>query len=95
MKKLIILALTVISTTVFAAERTTNNFRTNSGDLVSVGQTEAALIEKMGKTKPKYYILDDGQFYCSATEYVYRVDMQEYTVILCRGKIVKIEWRNA
>ena len=34
MKKLIILALTVISPTVFAAERTTNNFRTNSGDIV-------------------------------------------------------------
>ncbi|EOR08317.1 hypothetical protein [Acinetobacter tandoii] len=94
MKKLIILALTVISTAVWAGS-TTNNFRTNSGDIVSVGQTEESLIEKMGKPRPKHYVLDDGQFYCAATEYVYRVDMQEYTVILCRGKIVKIEWRNA
>lgn len=95
MKKLIILALTVISTTVFAAERTTNNFRTNSGDIVSVGQTEESLIQKMGKPKPKFYVLDDGQLYCAATEYVYRVDMQVYKVMLCRGKIVKIEWWNA
>lgn len=94
MKKLIILALTVISTTVFAGS-TTNNFRTNSGDLISVGQTEASLVEKMGRPKPKFYVLDDGQFYCAATEYVYRVDMQVYKVMLCRGKIVKIEWWNA
>ncbi len=93
MKKLTALLLTLCSSVVFAGSYT-NAMRTGGGQLVNVGDTEDSLIEKMGKAKPKYYVLDDGKFYCAATEYKYDIDLQQYTVILCQGKVVKILWEN-
>lgn len=93
MKYLLLCILSCISVLSFA-ERTTNNIRTSSGDLVGVGDTKQTLIQKLNVSGPRFYVLKDGRFHCAATEYVKRVDLQEYTIILCRDKIVKITWRN-
>ena len=92
MKKLVLVASIFLSSTTFAS--TTNLMRTPSGDLVRIGDTEASLIEKMGRPQPKFYVLNDGKLHCAATEYTYKIDFQEYKVINCRGRVVKIEWRN-
>lgn len=93
MNKFLILALALFSTLAFA-DRTTNAMRTPSGQLVSLGDSESSLIDKMGRPKPRFYVLNDGRLYCAATEYKYDIDLQQYTVILCQGKVVKILWEN-
>lgn len=92
MKKLL-LALCLVSGFVYA-ERTTTSIRTPSGDLVKIGDSHQALKSKLELGKPRFYVLEDGRLHCAATEYVKQVDLQEYTVILCRDRIVKILWRN-
>lgn len=92
-RKLILLIVIAFSSFAYA-DRITNNFRTSSGDIIEIGDTEASLLNKMGQAEPKFYVLNDGRLYCAATEYVYTVNTQQYKVIACRGRIVKIEWRN-
>ncbi|SPL70306.1 hypothetical protein [Acinetobacter stercoris] len=93
MKKFIFASILLMSTVCFA-DSTTTSLRTNSGDIISLRDTESSVLDKIGKLRPKYYVLDDGKYYCSATEYVYQVDRQEYKIIICRGNVVKILWRN-
>lgn len=76
------------------AERTTNSIRTPSGSVVGVGDSHQYLKDKLAVSNPRFYVLNDGKLYCAATEYVKEVDLQEYTIILCRDRIVKILWRN-
>jgi len=59
-----------------------------------IGDSHQALKDKLQVSKPRFYVLDDGKLYCAATEYVKSVDLQEYNIILCRDRIVKILWRN-
>lgn len=93
MKKVLLLgALSfLISSNVFARE--TNSMR-SSFELVSVGDSEASLLQKMGKPKPRYFVYQDGNFSCAATEYKYDIDMQTFTVWVCRGEIFKIDVVN-
>lgn len=91
MKKLLF-ALVLLPVMAFA--NTTTSMRTPSGDLVQLGDSESSLIQKMGKPRPNFYVLNDGKLHCAATEYTYRVDLQEYKVIICRGNVVKILWKN-
>lgn len=91
--KYLLLALCLVSGFTFA-ERTTTSIRTPSGDLVKIGDSHQALKDKLQVSKPRFYVLDDGKLYCAATEYVKSVDLQEYIIILCRDRIVKILWRN-
>ncbi len=93
MKKILFLGfLTVLlSTSVLA--RDTKSMR-SSFELVSVGDSEASLLQKMGKPKPRYFVYQDGNFSCAATEYKYDIDMQTFTVWVCRGEIFKIDVVN-
>ena len=81
----------LLSASVFA--RDTNSMR-SSFELVSVGDSEASLLQKMGKPKPRYFVYEDGRYTCAATEYKYDIDMQTYTVWVCRGEIFKIDVKN-
>ncbi|MFR9677050.1 MULTISPECIES: hypothetical protein [Acinetobacter] len=55
---------------------------------------ESDLLRKMGKTSPRYFIHKEGRRLCEATEYVYEIDMQIYTVSVCNGKVFKIDVNN-
>ncbi len=81
----------LLSSSIFARE--TNSMR-SSFELVSVGDSEASLLQKMGKPKPRYFVYEDGRYTCAATEYKYDIDMQTYTVWVCRGEIFKIDVVN-
>lgn len=48
----------------------------------------------MGKTSPRYFIHKEGHRLCEATEYVYEIDMQIYTVSVCNGMVFKIDVNN-
>lgn len=94
MNKLLIAVLSLASTAAIA--QTTDHIRTTSGDLVNIGDTEATLIQKMGsRPAPRFYVYENAKGYsCAATEYKYRIEAQQYTVTLCRGKVVQIDWQN-
>ena len=81
----------LLSTTVFA--RDTNSMR-SSTELVRLGDSESSLLQKMGKPKPRFFVYQDGGFSCAATEYKYDIDMQQYTVWVCKGEIFKIDVVN-
>ena len=81
----------LLSASVFARE--TNSLR-SSFELVSVGDSEESLLRKMGKPKPRYFVYQDGNFSCAATEYKYDIDMQTFTVWVCKGQIFKIDVVN-
>lgn len=81
----------LLSTSVFAHE--TNSMR-SSFELVTVGDSEESLLRKMGKPKPRFFVYQDGRFSCAATEYKYDIDMQQYTVWVCKGEIFKIDVVN-
>ncbi len=93
MKKVLLLgALSfLISASVFARE--TNSMR-SSTELVRLGDSESSLLQKMGKPKPRFFVYQDGRFSCAATEYKYDIDMQQYTVWVCKGEIFKIDVVN-
>lgn len=92
MKYIIIGMLSIlISTIIFARE--TNSMR-SSGELVNVGDSEGDLLRKMGKSYPRYFIHREGRRSCEATEYVYEIDLQIYTVLVCNGKIFRIDVNN-
>ncbi|MGB5886599.1 MAG: hypothetical protein WBG77_07680 [Acinetobacter venetianus] len=84
-------ATLLLCSSIFARE--TNSMR-SSFELVSVGDSEASLLQKMGKPKPRYFVYEDGRYTCAATEYKYDIDMQTYTVWVCRGEIFKIDVKN-
>ena len=81
----------LLSASVFARE--TNSMR-SSFELVTVGDSEESLLQKMGKPKPRFFVYQDGRFSCAATEYKYDIDMQQYTVWVCKGEIFKIDVKN-
>ncbi len=93
MKKFALLGVIslLLSVSVFARE--TNSMR-SSTELVKLGDSEASLLQKMGKPKPRFFVYQDGNFSCAATEYKYDIDMQEYTVWVCKGQIFKIDVKN-
>lgn len=81
----------LLSASVFARE--TNSMR-SSTELVRLGDSESSLLQKMGKPKPRFFVYQDGSFSCAATEYKYDIDMQTYTVWICKGEIFKIDVVN-
>ena len=93
MKKFALLGVIslLLSVSVFARE--TNSMR-SSFELVTVGDSEESLLRKMGKPKPRFFVYQDGNFSCAATEYKYDIDMQQYTVWVCKGEIFKIDVVN-
>ena len=66
----------------------------SSTELVTVGDSEESLLQKMGKPRPRFFVYQDGRFSCAATEYKYDIDMQQYTVWVCKGEIFKIDVKN-
>lgn len=79
----------------------TMTMKTPNGQFVRIGDTEATLLKKMQQSpKPRLYTLNNGKLNCPATEYTYRLNVQEYKVTLCysllknSNQIVKIQWRN-
>lgn len=66
----------------------------SSTELVTVGDSEESLLQKMGKPRPRFFVYEDGRFSCAATEYKYDIDMQTYTVWVCKGQIFKIDVKN-
>lgn len=93
MKKILLLGVAslLFANTVLAYE--TKSMR-SSYELVSVGDSEESLLRKMGKPKPRYFVYEDGRYSCAATEYKYDIDMQTYTVWVCRGEIFKIDVKS-
>ncbi|WP_171459014.1 hypothetical protein [Acinetobacter haemolyticus] len=92
MKYLILAIISILmSVTTFARE--TNSMR-SAYELVSIGDSESDLLRKMGKSYPRYFKHRDGRSFCNATEYVYEIDMQVYTVWVCNGKIFRIDVNN-
>lgn len=93
MKKILLLGVAslLFANTVLAYE--TKSMR-SSYELVSVGDSEESLLRKMGKPKPRYFVYEDGRYTCAATEYKYDIDMQTYTVWVCRGEIFKIDVKS-
>ena len=64
MKKFLLLGVAsfLLSTSVFARE--TNSMR-SSTELVTVGDSEESLLQKMGKPRPRFFVYEDGRFDCS------------------------------
>ena len=92
MKKFLLgVASFLISSSVFA--RDTNSMR-SSFELVTVGDSEESLLQKMGKPRPRVFVYGEGRYSCAATEYKYDIDMQTYTVWVCKGQIFKIDVVN-
>ena len=93
MKKVLLLRVLsfLISSSVFA--RDTNSMR-SSFELVTVGDSEESLLQKMGKPRPRFFVYGEGRYSCAATEYKYDIDMQTYTVWVCKGQIFKIDVVN-
>ena len=92
MKKFLLgVASFLISSSVFA--RDTNSMR-SSFELVTVGDSEESLLQKMGKPRPRFFVYGEGRYSCAATEYKYDIDMQTYTVWVCKGQIFKIDVVN-
>lgn len=81
----------LISANIFAYD--TKSMRTTT-EAIFIGDTEEMLISKMGKKKPRFFVYQDGSFSCAATEYKYDIDMQTFTVWICRGEIFKIDVKN-
>ncbi|QNH52509.1 hypothetical protein HWI77_07215 [Acinetobacter venetianus] len=77
--KYIILLVTSLLLTEYAFARETNSIR-SSYELVVVGDSESDLLRKMGRSSPRYFIHREGRRSCAATEYIYDIDMQTYTV---------------
>ncbi|WOE40696.1 hypothetical protein [Acinetobacter chinensis] len=92
MKKLLSIALLAVSTSALAVD--VKSFRVD-GAIISVGDSEASLISKAGKPRPKFYVYEayNGRT-CAATEYVYEVDMHRFTVTLCYDKIIGIDRKS-
>ena len=93
MKKILILGFLTVLLSTGVLARDTKSMR-SSFELVSVRDSEASLLQKMGKPKPRYFVYQDGNFSCAATEYKYDIDMQTFTVWVCRGEIFKIDVIN-
>lgn len=93
MKKILFLGfLTVLlSTSVLA--RDTNSMRSTT-ETVFIGDSEETLLSRFGSSKPRYYVYNNDGYVCAVTEYRYQIDMQEFKVLLCRGKIFKIDVIN-
>jgi hypothetical protein len=89
MKYLLVGALSVLlSVSTFAYD--TKSIRTST-EAVFIGDTEESMLSKLGRSKPRYFVYNNDGFVCAATEYKYEVDMSLYTVLICRGKIFKID----
>ncbi len=91
--KYIILLVTSLLLTEYAFARETNSIR-SSYELVVVGDSESDLLRKMGRSSPRYFIHREGRRSCAATEYIYDIDMQTYTVWVCNGKVFRIDVIN-
>lgn len=81
----------LLSVSAFAYD--TKSIRTST-DAVFLGDSEESLLSKLGRSKPRYFVYEDGGFVCATTEYKYEVDMSLYTVFVCRGKIFKIDVKS-
>lgn len=89
MKYLLVGALSVLlSVSAFAYD--TKSIRTST-EAVFLGDTEESMLSRLGRSKPRYFVYNNDGFVCAATEYKYEVDMSLYTVLICRGKIFKID----
>lgn len=93
MKKVLLIGILSALLSANAFARDTNSMR-SSFELVTVGDSEESLLRKMGKPKPRFFVYQGGSFSCAATEYKYDIDMQTFTVWVCRGEIFKIDVVN-
>ncbi len=86
MKKLL-LALCLVSGFTYAEKDNYQHSHSIWRSSQESGDSHQALKSKLELGKPRFYVLEDGRLHCAATEYVKQVDLQEYTVILCRDRI--------
>ncbi len=91
MKKLLIALLFASSTAVMAAE--TKSFRVG-GDIVRVGDSTGQLLLRAGKPLHQHtYNVDSGNgVSISATDFIYEIGNEVYTVTVKQGKVTKITW---
>ncbi|ENW07745.1 hypothetical protein [Acinetobacter beijerinckii] len=91
--KYIIFGIISVLISINTSARETNSIR-SSYELVGIGDSESDLLRKIGKPYPRYFIYKEGRYTCAATEYIYDIDMQIYTVWVCNGKVFKIDVAN-
>lgn len=91
--KYIIFGIISVLISINTSARETNSIR-SSYELVGIGDIESDLLRKIGKPYPRYFIYKEGRHTCAATEYIYDIDMQIYTVWVCNGKVFKIDVAN-
>jgi hypothetical protein len=82
----------MINTSVQAVE--VNSMRIN-GSIISIGDSESSLLKKAGKTSIRHSVLiTRNNQSCTAREYNYRIDLQEYRVYICYSKVFQIDRIN-
>ena len=94
MKKLILAAMLLTSTAVFAATDT-RAIRTST-DLVSLGDSSNSMMNKLGRPASSYeYVTRDANNkIITATDFYYTIDNLKYTITIHHGNIVKIVWER-
>lgn len=90
MKKTILGVLLCASSVLMAAE--TSSFRVN-GDIVRVGDSTGQLLSRAGRPLHQHsYQTEVNGASITATDYIYEVGNEIYTVTVKQGKITKITW---
>lgn len=88
-----ILATTTFTNLVYAGN-STNSVRTSSGQVVSVGDSYAIMIDKFQQapiSTRSYEIIQNHEKY-TVYEYIYRIDNSYYTILVKNSKIESISW---
>lgn len=96
MKKMILLFLLIISSNVIASIET-RSMRTQSGKIVSIGDSYISMIDKFKSTplSSRSYDVREGSTKYTVTEYVYVVNNIYYTISIINNSIKSISWDRA
>ena len=94
MKKLILAAMLLTSTAVFAATDT-RAIRT-SNDIVSLGDSQNSMIQKLGRPEAKneYTTRDRNGKLLFVIDYNYTIGNLKYTITVVEGRITNMSWER-
>ncbi|WP_130803058.1 hypothetical protein [Acinetobacter ihumii] len=82
------------SSTLILASTETNSMRSQSGNLVYVGDSYANLMQKMQQApiSQRSYEWQENRKTLSAVDYIYLIDNTYYTVTVVNNQVKKIVW---
>ena len=92
--KLLILSLLITYMHTVVAGIPTNAVRTDSGQIVSVGDSYISMINKFQKSplSSRSYEIEENRLKYTVTEYYFLVDNSYYTITIMNNSIKSISW---